>query len=274
MRVVIEVRRDANPETVLAELQRRTALQSNFGAILLALVNGQPHQLTLRQMLQHFLEYRELTLLRRTRHALKRCEDRLEVVEGLTKALAQLQEVIAMITAAADAATAKAALQVRLDLSERQADAVLAMPLRRLTGLEQESLRKEAEDLREERSRLRHLLDDRDTLLNTMVSELKTLRKRYATPRRTRLVEGGDDLVAQRAAAVRPNTERQRQQAYDALAPDSRLLIQADGAVRIVTPQMLGRLHLEEAAAHHGPDHHCEFLHQSLNFGGGGGCRG
>jgi len=248
MRVVIEVRRDANPETVLAELQRRTALQSNFGAILLALVNGQPHQLTLRQMLQHFLEYRELTLLRRTRHALKRCEDRLEVVEGLTKALAQLQEVIAMITAAADAATAKAALQVRLDLSERQADAVLAMPLRRLTGLEQESLRKEAEDLREERSRLRHLLDDRDTLLNTMVSELKTLRKRYATPRRTRLVEGGDDLVAQRAAAVRPNTERQRQQAYDALAPDSRLLIQADGAVRIVTPQMLGRLHLEEAA--------------------------
>ena len=247
MRVVIEVRRDANPETVLAELQRRTALQSNFGAILLALVNGQPQQLTLRQLLQHFLEYRELTLLRRTRHALKRCEDRLEVVEGLTKALAQLQEVIAMITAAADAATAKAALQVRLDLSDRQADAVLAMPLRRLTGLEQESLRKEAEDLREERSRLRHLLDDRDTLLNTMVSELKTLRKRYATPRRTRLVEGGDDLVAQRAAAVRPNTERQRQQAYDALAPDSRLLIQADGAVRIVTPQMLGRLHLEEA---------------------------
>ncbi len=247
MRVVIEVRRDANPETVLAELQRRTALQSNFGAILLALVNGQPQQLTLRQLLQHFLEYRELTLLRRTRHALKRCEDRLEVVEGLTKALAQLQEVIAMITAAADAATAKAALQVRLDLSDRQADAVLAMPLRRLTGLEQESLRKEAEDLREERSRLRHLLEDRDTLLNTMVSELKTLRKRYATPRRTRLVEGGDDLVAQRAAAVRPNTERQRQQAYDALAPDSRLLIQADGAVRIVTPQMLGRLHLEEA---------------------------
>ena len=248
MRVVVEVRRDANPETVLAELQRRTALQSNFGAILLALVNGQPQQLTLRQLLQHFLEYRELTLLRRTRHALKRCEDRLEVVEGLTKALAQLQEVIAMITAAADAATAKAALQVRLDLSERQADAVLAMPLRRLTGLEQESLRKEAEDLRGERSRLRHLLDDRDTLLNTMVSELKTLRKRYATPRRTRLIEGGDDLVAQRAAAVRPNTERQRQQAYDALAPDSRLLIQADGAVRIVTPQMIGRLHLEEAA--------------------------
>jgi DNA gyrase subunit A len=249
MRVVVEVRRDANAETVLADLQRRTALQSNFGAILLALVDGQPQQLSLRALLQQFLAYRELTLLRRTRHALKRCEDRLEVVEGLIKALNQLQEVIAMITAAADAAAAKAALLVRLELSERQADAVLAMPLRRLTGLEQESLRQEADELQQERIRLRQLLDDRDTLLNTMVSELKALRKRYATPRRTRLVEGGDDLVAQRAAAVRPNTERQRQQAFDALAPDSRLLIQADGQVRIVTPQMLGRLHLDEEAS-------------------------
>ena len=248
MRVVVEVRRDANAETVLADLQRRTALQSNFGAILLALVQGQPQQLSLRELLQQFLEYRELTLLRRTRHALKRCEDRLEVVEGLITALAHLQEVIAMITAAADAAAAKAALQVRLELSERQADAVLAMPLRRLTGLEQESLRKESDDLRAERSRLRLLLDDRVSLLDALVSELKALRKRYATPRRTRLVEGGDDLVAQRAAAVRPNTERQRQQAFEALPSDSRLLIQADGQVRIVTAQMLGRLHLEEAA--------------------------
>jgi len=248
MRVVVEVRRDANPESVLADLQRRTALQSNFGAILLALVQGQPQQLSLRELLQHFLEYREITLLRRTRHALKRCEERLEVVEGLITALAHLQEVIAMITAAADAAAARAALQVRLDLSERQADAVLAMPLRRLTGLEQESLHKEAEDLRAERTRLRLLLDERDNLLEAMVGELRSLRKRYATPRRTRLVEGGDDLVAQRAAAVRPNTERQRQQAFQALATESRLLIQADGQVRIVTPQMLGRLHLEEAA--------------------------
>ena len=249
MRVVVEVRRDADATAVLAELQRRTALQSNFGAILLALVNGQPQQLTLRELLQHFLEYREHTLIRRTRHALKRCEDRLEVVEGLIIALGRLQEVIAMITAAADAAAARAALMVHLDLSERQADAVLAMPLRRLTGLEQESLRKEAEDLRAERSRLRLLLDDRATLLGTMVSELKGLRKRYATPRRTRLVEGGDALVAERAAAVRPSTERQRQQALEALSSESRLLIQADGQVRIVSPQTLGRLHLEEEAA-------------------------
>jgi len=248
MRVVVEVRRDAEAAKVLEDLQRRTALQSNFGAILLALVNGQPQQLSLRQLLNHFLEYRELTLLRRTRHALRRCEDRLEVVEGLIKALTNLQKVIAMITAAADAAAAKAALQVQLDLTERQAEAVLAMPLRRLTGLEQESLRKESEDLATERTRLRHLLDDRDTLLNTMVSELKVLKKRYATPRRTRLVEGGDELVALRAAAVRPNTELQRQQAFEGLANDSQLLIQADGLVRIVSAQILGKLHLQEPA--------------------------
>jgi DNA gyrase subunit A len=212
MRVVVEVRRDANAETVLAELQRRTALQSNFGAILLALVNGQPVQLTLRRMLEEFLNYRELTLIRRTSHALRRCEDRLEVVEGLIRALDDLRQVIDMITAAPDAGTAKASLQVHLDLTDRQADAVLAMPLRRLTGLEQKSLRKEAEDLGQEQTRLRHLLDDRTTLLAAMVTEFKALKKRYSTPRRTRLVEGGDALVAQRAAAVRPNTwERERE---------------------------------------------------------------
>ena len=248
MRVVVELRRDANPEQVLADLQRRTALQSNFGAILLALVNGQPVQLSLRRMLQEFLEYRELTLIRRTQHALRKCEDRLEMVEGLIKALNDLRRVIDMIQAARDAASARASLQVQLDLSERQADAVLAMPLRRLTGLEQESLRKEAKDLREERARLRQLLDHRDVLLDALTSELRALKKRYATPRRTRLVEGGDELVAQRAAAVRPNTELLRQQAFHALPTEGRLLIQADGSVKIVAPQMLGRLHLDEAA--------------------------
>ena len=246
MRVVVELRRDANASQVLADLQRRTALQSNFGAILLALVNGQPVQLSLRRLLQEFLEYRELTLIRRTRHALRTCENRLEVVEGLIKALNALAQVIAMIQEARDAASARASLQVHLDLSERQADAVLAMPLRRLTGLEQESLRQEADDLAQERHQLRHLLDDRQALLEALVGELRTLKKRYATPRRTRLVEGGDALVAQRAAAIRPSAELQRQQALEALAGDSRLLIQADGAVKIIGPQMLGRLHLDQ----------------------------
>ena len=244
MRVVVELRRDANPEQVLAQLHKRTALQNNFGAILLALVNGQPIQLSLRQMLQQFLEYRELTMVRRTRYALRRCEERLEVVEGLIKALDDLAKVIQMIQDARDAASAKASLQVHLDITERQADAVLAMPLRRLTGLEQESLRQELEELRQEQSRLRHLLDDRKTLLDTLVSELKQLRKRYATPRRTALQEGGDELVAQRTAAQRPNTEMLRKQALANVSSDQQLLWQSDGILRLVTPQVLGRLHL------------------------------
>jgi len=244
MRVVVELRRDANPEQVLAQLHKRTALQNNFGAILLALVNGQPIQLSLRQMLQQFLEYRELTMLRRTRYALRRCEERLEVVGGLIKALDDLAKVIQMIQDARDAASAKASLQVHLDITERQADAVLAMPLRRLTGLEQESLRQELEELRQEQSRLRHLLDDRKTLLDTLVSELKQLRKRYATPRRTALQEGGDELVAERTAAQRPNTEMLRKQALANISSDQQVLWQSDGILRLVTPQVLGRLHL------------------------------
>ena len=243
MRVVVELRRDAEPDKVLKDLQRRTALQSNFGAIMLALVNGQPQQLSLRQLLQTFLDYRELTLIRRTSHALRKTEDRLEVVEGLITALNNLQNVIAMIQEAQDAGSARASLMVRLDLNERQADAVLAMPLRRLTGLEQESLRQEVDNLRDERERLKLLLENRDQLLDAMVSELKTLKKRFSTPRRTRLVEGGDALIAERAASQRPNTELLRQQALAALPGDGRLLIQADGQVKIVTPQVLGRLH-------------------------------
>ncbi len=247
MRVVVELRRDSDPDKVLKELQRRTALQSNFGAILLALVDGQPRQLSLRQLLQTFLDYRELTLIRRTSYALRKTENRLEVVEGLISALNNLQQVIAIIQEANDAASARASLMVRLELSERQADSVLAMPLRRLTGLEQESLRQELEELRTERERLRLLLENRDQLLDAMVEELKGLKKRFGTPRRTRLVEGGDALIAERAASQRPNTELLRQQALSALPGDGRVLIQADGQVKIVTPQVLGRLHLNDS---------------------------
>jgi len=249
MRVVVELRRDAEPEKVLADLQRRTSLQSNFGAILLALVDGQPQQLSLRQLLQTFLDYRELTLIRRTSHALRKTEDRLEVVEGLIKALDSLQRVITMIQEARDAASARASLMVHLDLTERQADAVLSMPLRRLTGLEQESLRSEADDLRQERERLQILLRERDQLLDAMVHELKQLKKRFATPRRTRLIEGGDHLLAEKAASQRPNAELQRRQALGALPAEGRLLIQRDGQVKVVSPQLLGRLHLNEAVA-------------------------
>jgi DNA gyrase subunit A len=151
-----------------------------------------------------------------------------------------------MIQEARDASKARASLMVHFDLTERQADAVLAMPLRRLTGLEQESLRKEAKDLGQERERLTLLLENREQLLDALIEELIQLKKRFATPRRTKLVEGGDHLLAERAASQRPNAELQRRQALDALPSDSRLLIQDDGQVKIVSPQLLGRLHLND----------------------------
>ncbi|BEV35387.1 DNA topoisomerase (ATP-hydrolyzing) [Synechococcus sp. M16CYN] len=246
MRVVVELRRDADPDKVLKDLQRRTALQSNFGAILLALVNGQPQQLSLRQLLQIFLEYRELTLIRRTSHFLSKTESRLKIVDGLITALNNLQAVVAMIQEVNDANSARANLMVRLELTESQADAVLAMPLRRLTGLEREDLRKELNSLRGKQEHFKLLLENRDQLLDTMVRELRTLQKRFTTPRRTRLIEGGDALMAEQAANQRPNTEALRQQALAALPGDGRLLIQADGQVRIVTPQVLGRLRLSD----------------------------
>jgi len=132
---------------------------------------------------------------------------------------------------------------------------VLAMPLRRLTGLEQESLRKELDELQKEQTELSYLLNNRQSLLDTLIKELKQLRKRFATPRRTRLQEGGDDLVAQRAAAQRPNAEAQRLHALSAISADNRLLLQSDGLLRIASPQILGKLHLQEPLPYgeHGP---------------------
>ncbi|HGY5539853.1 MAG TPA: DNA gyrase/topoisomerase IV subunit A [Prochlorococcus sp.] len=247
MRVVVELRRDANPENVLTDLYRRTALQNNFGAILLALVNGQPQQLSLKKLLQTFLDYRELTVIRRTNYALTKTKDRLELVEGLITALNSLKAVIEMIQEAADAATAQARLMVNLNLSEKQADAVLAMPLRRLTSLEQNNLREEAKELQIKKEELQLLLENRGRMLEVLVQELRQLKKRFNNPRRTRLIEGGDDLMAERAASQRPNAELQRQQALDALPSDGRLVIQQDNQVKIMTPQILGRLHLNEA---------------------------
>ncbi|MFL0748813.1 MAG: DNA topoisomerase (ATP-hydrolyzing) subunit A [Prochlorococcus sp.] len=247
MRIVVELRRDANPENVLTDLHRRTSLQNNFGAILLALVNGQPQQLSLRKLLQTFLEYRELTLIRRTNYVLLKTNDRLEIVEGLIKALNALKDVIEMIQGAADAASAQARLMVQLNLTEKQADAVLAMPLRRLTSLEQNNLRKEAIELQNKKKELELLLENRDQMLEVLIQELRQLKKRFNNPRRTRLIEGGDDLVAERAASQRPNAELQRRQALEALPGDGRLLIQQDKQVKIISPQILGRLHLNEA---------------------------
>lgn len=187
MRVVIELKRDVNPQEVLQHLYHQTALQMNFGAILLALVNGQPRQLSLRQMLQEFLIFREQTLNRRYSYELGKAESRLHIVEGLLKALSHLDRVIEILRQAADGSTAKINLCSRLDLSEVQGDAILAMPLRRLTSLEQQNLQQEFEQLSEQIELLRRLLNDRRELLKVLKKDLRSLKRKYSDSRRTKL---------------------------------------------------------------------------------------
>ncbi len=249
MRVLVELRRDTDPEKILNDLHRRTSLQSNFGAILLAIVNGQPKQLSLRELLENFLEYRELTFIRRTKFSLNKTLNRLETLEGLIKALNNLQQVIELIQNAKDAQQAKAKLMVKLDLTEKQSEAVLAMPLRRLTSLEKSNLHEEVKDLRIKKNELEILLEDRSKLLEALIIEFKNLKKCFGNKRKTRLIEGGDELVAERNANQRPNVELQRKQALEALPIDGKLLIQNDYQVKVISPQILGRLHLNASCA-------------------------
>jgi DNA gyrase subunit A len=188
MRVVIELKRDINPTEILQALYHQTALQSNFGAILLALVDGQPRQLSLRNLLLEFLSFREQTLVRRYTYELGKAENRLHLVEGLLKALSNLDEVINILRQAPDGSTAKVAIGSRLELSEVQADAILAMPLRRLTSLEQQNLQQEFSELSEQISNLRRLLGDRKELLKSLKKDFRNLKRKFGDERRTRIV--------------------------------------------------------------------------------------
>ena len=206
MRVVIELKRDTIAQDVLQQLYHQTALSTNFGVILLALVDGQPRQLTLRQLLQEFLNFREQTLNRRYTHQLSLASSRLHVVEGLLSALSNLDEVISILRQAADGSTAKITLQSRLDLSEEQADAILAMPLRRLTGLEQQNLSSEENQLSSQIQMLQQLLSDRRELLKTLKKDLRSLKRKYSDARRTRLA------VSTRESGVRDQESEVRGQ--------------------------------------------------------------
>jgi len=187
MRVVIELKREAQPEVVLDALYRQTPLQNNFGAIMLALDNGQPRQLPLREMLQAFLDFREQTLTRQYRHDLDQTEAKLHVTEGLIRALENLDALIDILRHASDGPTAKVSLREAFDLSERQADAILAMPLRRLTGLERQKLQDDHDELSAHRDELQRLLGDRNELLKALKKELRALKKKFGDERRTRI---------------------------------------------------------------------------------------
>ncbi|MEH2275881.1 MAG: DNA topoisomerase (ATP-hydrolyzing) subunit A [Nostoc sp.] len=203
MRVVIELKRDTNPQEVLQHLYHQTALQMTFGAILLAIVDGQPRQLSLRQLLQEFLSFREQTLNRRYNYELGKAQSRVQLVEGLLKALSNLDQVIGILRQAPDGSTAKINLCSQLDLSEVQGDAILAMPLRRLTSLEQQNLQQEFEQLSEQIRLLEQLLNDRRELLKALKKDLRSLKRKYSDPRRTKLAPTSSETRIQEDKGIR-----------------------------------------------------------------------
>ncbi|KGF73912.1 DNA topoisomerase IV subunit A [Neosynechococcus sphagnicola sy1] len=204
MRVVIELKREIQPAALLNELYRQTALQSNFGAILLALAEGQPRQMPLRELLQIFLQFREQTLSRRYNHELDKSEQRRHLLAGMLAALTNLDGLIEILRQAPDGTTAKTRLQEQFQLSDRQSDAILAMPLRRLTGLERQNLQTEFEELTQRTTELQRLLGDRRELLKALKKDLRSLKRKYGDRRRTRILGQADPAGGQGAMVKDP----------------------------------------------------------------------
>ena len=245
IRVVIELRRDVNLHKVLNDVYRQTALQNNFGVIMLALDNGQPKQMTLRDMLQAFLSFRETTLTRQYRHELEQAESQIHVVEGRLIALANLDEVIEILRHAPDGGTAKVQLRDQLELSDRQADAILSMPLRRLTALEHQSLQTEYEELAAKMQELNKLLGDRRELLKALKKDLRALKKKYGDERRTRIISAievaAETKTSEESSAKSAAVNYSLNFEFEEEEQDTVIEITQRGYVRRITPKVYDR---------------------------------
>ncbi|WP_438314013.1 DNA gyrase subunit A [Sporosarcina sp. FA9] len=195
MRIVIEVRRDANANVLLNNLYKQTALQSSFGVNMLALVDGQPKILALKEILYHYLEHQKVVIRRRTIYDLKRAEDRAHILEGLRIALDNIDEIITLIRGSKTADEAKTGLIEKFDLSARQAQAILDMRLQRLTGLERDKIEEEYNTLQILITELRSILADEDKLLEIIREELLEVKERFADKRRTEITLGGAEMI-------------------------------------------------------------------------------
>lgn len=194
MRLVIELKREAIPKVVLNKLYRHTAMQQTFGMNMVALVDGVPRTLNLKDLVHHYLEHQKEVVTRRTKFELRRAEDRAHILEGLLVALANLTEVIELIRASSDPEQARIKLVAKLVLSEKQAQAILDMRLQRLTALESSKIEREHKDLIELIGELRELLGDERMILGVIETELAEIRSLYADERRTAITYGGDDF--------------------------------------------------------------------------------
>jgi len=194
MRIVIELRRDANARVVLNRLYRHTQLETTFGVIMLALVDGEPRILTLKDALVHYLKHQEEVIIRRTRYDLRKAEERAHILEGLRIALDHIDEIIALIRSSKTDAEAKQGLMERFGLTEKQAVAILDMQLRRLTGLEREKIEAEYQELLKTIARLREILGDIRKVYEVIRTELLEIKEKYADERRTEIVATADEI--------------------------------------------------------------------------------
>ncbi|QYJ05365.1 DNA topoisomerase 4 subunit A [Nocardioides panacisoli] len=201
LRLQIIVKNGFVPEALLEQLYKQTPMEDSFGINNVALVDGQPKTLTLKQMLEVFLDHRYDVVRRRSRYRLGKRTDRLHLVEGLLLALLDIDEVIQVIRSSEDAATARQRLMEVFDLSERQADYILEMQLRRLTKFSRLELEKEQEDLQREIEELEAILADDELLKRTVSDELAEVAKTYGDARRTVLLETAGSQAVQAAAA-------------------------------------------------------------------------
>jgi len=208
MRIVMEVRRDANANVLLNNLYKHTALQTSFGINMLSLVNGEPQVLNLKQNLYHYLEHQKVVIRRRTAYELEKAEARAHILEGLRIALDHLDEVITLIRSSKTAEIAKQGLMERFGLSEKQAQAILDMRLQRLTGLEREKIEQEYQDLMKLIAELKAILADEEKVLEIIREELTEVKERFNDKRRTEITIGGmesiedEDLIPEQNIAI------------------------------------------------------------------------
>ncbi|MFP4192584.1 MAG: DNA gyrase subunit A [Candidatus Hydrogenedentota bacterium] len=189
MRIVIEVRKGDEPQVILNQLFKHTQLQDTFSILMLALVNNVPRVLSLAEILFHYIQHRSEIVRRRTQYDLNQAEARAHIVEGLLIALDNIDEIIKIIRGSADTDTARSNLMEHFSLSERQSNAILAMRLQRLTGLEREKLNEEYRALLQEIERLRHILSSERTILAEVKREILEVKEKYGDDRRTAILE-------------------------------------------------------------------------------------
>ena len=207
MRLVIELKRGEIAQVVLNQLYKHTPLQTTFGAVMVALVNGQPRQLNLKELIWHYLEHRREVVRRRTEYELRRCQRRAHILEGYLTALNNLEEVIGIIEGADSPASAREELMRRFSLSEEQASEILSLTLQRLTGLERKKISDEYAELLMRIEELKAILQSPAMIDNIIKEELLELKEKYADERRTEIVEEEaefrmEDLIADEEVVI------------------------------------------------------------------------